>query len=271
MKSTVVTALFDIGRATIDGRSINHYYAWFKRTLQIQCPMQIYSESKHVKFILDNRPKHLETKIVTQELSELPYFHLKNSIDEILVSVNYQKRIADPSRIECKSSLYSIIQFSKFSWVLNAAKENCFGSDYFFWLDAGISRFLNDLDIASAKFPSAKITGLIKKHPAKTLIQTFRRPYQDLSAKGKMLPHDYLYDNRSFVWGGMFGSDSSAIDKLTKRIDSLLIHDMINRNIINNEQIALGYLLKIHNKDFLVFENNSWIHRNFELLHRCFE
>jgi hypothetical protein len=271
MKSTIVTALFDIGRAKIDGRSINQYYEWFKQTLQIQCPMQIYSESKHTKFILDNRPKHLETKIVIQELSELPYFHLKNKIDEILVSVDYKKKIADPSRIECKNSLYSIIQFSKFSWVFNAAQENYFGSDYFFWLDAGISRFIADLNISYAKFPGAKITSLIKKHPEKTLIQTFRRPYRDLSAKRRKIPHDYLYDNRSYVLGGIFGSDSSAIDTLTKRVDSLLEHDMINRNIINNEQIALGYLLKLHSKDFLVFENNNRIHRNSELLYRCFE
>jgi len=271
MKSTIVTALFDIGRAKFDGRSINQYYEWFKKTLQIHCPIQIYTESKHLKFILDSRPKHLETKIVIQELSELPYFHLKNSIDKILVDADYQKRIADPSRIECKNSLYSIIQFSKFSWVFDAAEENYFGSDYFFWLDAGISRLIPDLNISDAIFPSAKITRLIKKHPEKTLIQTYRRPYRDLSARRKIMSPDYFYDNRSYVWGGIFGSDFPAIEKLTKRVDSLLVHEMIERNVINNEQIALGYLLKIHSKDFLVFENNNRIHRSPELFYQCFE
>lgn len=271
MKSTIVTGLFDIGREKIDGRSLNQYYDWFKRTLQLQCSMLIYSESNHVQFILDNRPKNLETKIVVQELSGLPYYHLKNKMDDILMSVDYQKKIVDPSRIECKTSLYSIIQYSKFPWVFNAVKENYFDSEYFFWLDAGISRFITDLSLSKLKFPGEKFMNLIKKHPGKTLIQTYNRPYKDLSAKRKHLSHDYFYENRSYVTGSIFGVDTLAIERLTKRVDSVLISNMLEKNILNNEQIALGYLLKVYNKDFLIFENDNRIHRAHELLYQCFQ
>ena len=38
--------------------------------------------------------------------------------------------------------MYSIIQYSKFEWLCKAVEMNPFGSDHFFWMDAGSSRFL---------------------------------------------------------------------------------------------------------------------------------
>ena len=84
MKATIVTALYDIGREKIDGRGMEQYYMWFEKTLHIQCPMVIFCEQKHVKFIKDNRPKNLQTKIVVQELEEIPYYYLKPRMDQIL-------------------------------------------------------------------------------------------------------------------------------------------------------------------------------------------
>ena len=122
---------FDIGRKDLDGRGMEQYYEWFADTLKLSCPMVIYCEESSNSFIEKHRPADRETKIINQKLEEIPYYCLKDRIDKLLVEDDYQKRIKDPGRIECKTSLYSIIQYSKFPWVERAAVENHFDSDYF--------------------------------------------------------------------------------------------------------------------------------------------
>ena len=55
--------------------------------------------------------------------------------------------MSDPERIECKHAMYSIIQYSKFPWVKEAIEMNPHKSTYFFWLDAGGSRFYEGYDL----------------------------------------------------------------------------------------------------------------------------
>jgi len=268
--TTIVTALYDIGREKIDGRSMEKYFEWFSKTLLFNCPMVIYCDESLNSFVKKNRPGHLLTKIINQKLEEIPYFYLKDKIDNIISSADYKKKIKDPERIECKTSLYSIIQYSKFPWVLYAAEQNFFNSDYFFWLDAGASRFVPDVEISTSDFPGNRFSNQIKNHSGKSLFQMYVASYPDLAFHDGELPQDYLFDNRSFVWGGMFGVDIEGIKKVNLLIEDLLTKDMIKNNNINNEQIAIGYLLKKFPEDFILLKNDYRYHRNFELMYQSF-
>jgi len=270
MTATIVTALYDIGREKIDGRGMSQYYEWFSKTLLIQCPMVIYCENSHVDFIKKHRPKNLKTQIIVQELKDIPYYYLKERMDKVLSDPDFISRVSDPNRIECKTSLYSIIQYSKFKWVLDASKKNFFNSDYFFWFDAGASRFIPDIDTSTVTFPGENFIKQIKMHSGKTLYQMYVFPYNNISLRNTPLDHDYLYDSRSYVWGGMFGVDKIAIENLSKIVEEVLIHEMLDKNLLNNEQIAIGYLLKKNNDSFLILRNNSQQHRNFELIYQTF-
>ena len=55
-----------------------------------------------------------------QDVEEMPYYHLKDQIQEILDSEEYKEKMADPGRIECKYAMYSVIQYSKFQWIKQA-------------------------------------------------------------------------------------------------------------------------------------------------------
>jgi len=268
MKATVVTALFDIGRKEFDGRGMEEYYEWFSKTLKLSCSMVIYCEESLNSFILENRPEGRETKIINQRLDEVPYFHLKPKMDELLNKAEYQAKVKDPHRIECKTSLYSIIQFSKFPWLNNAAEQNYFDTDYFVWMDAGFSRLVGDFDFGSSKdFPGNQFMNEISKHPGKSLIQAYVYPYSDLFS-AERLPTEYFNDNRSYVMGGLFGTDRDGAKKLHKMIDEVLTCKMLPNDLLGNDQIALGYLLKERVSDFLVLVNVNTVHRNFELFYQ---
>ena len=70
---------------------------------------------------------------------------------------------------------------------------------YFFWLDAGGSRFFDDFDLAEP-YPSDSAMESLEGMGESYLVQMNCDYYQDLYG-AKELPLDYLWDNRSYVLG----------------------------------------------------------------------
>jgi hypothetical protein len=141
----VITALFDIGREKDgDGRSIDQYLEWFSKTLELNSYMEIYTEEKFVDFIEKRRDPNL-TNIIVQNLEDIPAYVYRKKISEIIKDPSYLSKIKDNDRIECNLDLYNVIQYSKFGW-LKESIERGRPDDYYFWMDAGCSRFFGDFD-----------------------------------------------------------------------------------------------------------------------------
>jgi hypothetical protein len=58
----------------------------------------------------------------------------------------------------------------------------------------------------------------------------------------------------------MFGGHKNSIPKIYGMIDDILHKEMIERGNINNEQIALGYLVKKFPDDFAVYSRTNGKH-----------
>ena len=71
---------------------------------------------------------------------------------------------------------------------------------------------------------------------------------------------EYLYDNRSFVLGSMFGGHKNCLNKISNLVDNILMNEMIKNGNVNNEQIALGYLLKKYPDDFASYQRTNGKH-----------
>ena len=262
MSVTLVTSLYDIGRSKLDGRTWDEYLDWFSKTLQLKSPMIVFVDQSLVDFVRQHR-NGLPTKIIEEPIEKAPYYYLKGKMDGVIESKEYQSKISDPNRIECKSSLYNIIQYSKFGWLDKASEENYFNSEYFLWVDAGLSRFFYDIDLNNS-YPGENAKQSLLNIKDSILIQVFLSYYPDL-ANAKELPKEYLQDNRSYIMGGMFGAGKESIKKLRLIVDNIL-EEMLTDNLINNEQIVLGYLYKKHSDLFVEFFNESYMHRSYELV-----
>ena len=83
--------------------------------------------------------------------------------------------------------------------------------------------------------------------------------YKDLYSADK-LSLDYLWDNRSYVLGSMFGGHKNALPDLCQKVEDVLTDDMIANGNVNNEQIALGYLVKEYPDDFAIYERTNGKH-----------
>lgn len=260
---TLVTSLHDIGRKELDGRDFSQYLDWFSTTLKLNANFVVFGPSSLKSFVYKSRPSGLDTLFIEEPLEESSYYKYKSKMDEVLQGEDFKKRMSDILRIECKSSLYSIVQYSKFGWMEKASEINEFDSEYFIWVDAGLSRFFDDLNILN-KYPGKRAEEVLLEFKEKILIQVFSQFYPDLF-HAKELSEDYFYDNRSYVMGGMFGGGRESIIKINKIVEEKF-KENLNKNIVNNEQIMLGYLYKKYPELFVSCVNKPG-HRSYELIH----
>lgn len=248
MKSTIVTALYDINRDKLgDGRTIQEYLVWFDKTLQLNTNFVIYTESKFVDFIKQRR-NYKNTIIIEQNLNKIPYYIYKDKIDQIINSNEYKLKIKDSSRIECNLSTYNIIQYSKFDWLKSAS--NIIDSDYYFWMDAGCSRFFEIYD-NNISWPSNYSILTKNKLNIQGNINTIKY-YQNWPGD------DYIWDNNCILVGTLFGGTKIICEHFAKLVkDNFEFY--LNNQCVNNEQILLGILSYKYPELFNIYllTNNS--------------
>ena len=248
---TLVTAFFDIGRELNgDGRKLSDYLEWIKKTLQLNCNLFIVTEKKFVDFMKDNRPSNYNTYIKEDILENASYYKYLPKMKEILNSEYYKTRIAYPNRVECKLPEYNVIQYSKFGWLADAIKENPFNSDYFFWMDAGISRFFLDTDI-NKKYPSNTI---INNSDNKFIIQ------QRYDLNNYNMNENFIWSAENLMKGTMFGGYKNIVSKIGLLIEKVFEKEMLNNNNVNNEQLALALVYKNNPELFYLINDDRRYH-----------
>ena len=88
-KVTIVSALFDIER--VDGRPWEEYLKWFDEFLKLKTPMVLFV-SEDLKEFIEERRKDIPTEIIVRTNEEIPYYHLKENSQGILVCDYYTTR-----------------------------------------------------------------------------------------------------------------------------------------------------------------------------------
>jgi hypothetical protein len=238
MKSRIVTALFDIKRDTKgDGRTLDDYLIWFAKTLQLKCDMTIFIESKFENFVKEIRSQiNNNTDIIIQSLDEIPFYNWVNKIEKIINSDYYKSNMKDINRIECYLPEYNLIQYSKFGW-LRHAKEKHVDVEYFFWMDAGYSRFFDSFDMKN-EWPNSE------KSFGENL--TILGNYNYVLNFQNMEPSKYMWDNNTMLNGGLFSIHKSLIDFVNNEIEKIF-SEMTELKCVNNEQFAIAILAKRYN------------------------
>jgi len=247
-KPVIITALFDINREKLgDGRSINQYFEWFKRTLQINCDIVVFTENKFEDFVTKHRKENI--KIITHKLSDLDLYKYKPEMEKIMKSAYFRLKIKNPSRIECFLPEYCIIQYSKFQWI-KLAIESTNNYNFFFWMDAGCSRFFEDFDLKKEwPNPNRLISNKLIIQGNKNYTKYFK----------EMNPVNYLWDDMAMLTGTLFGGDVNTFSNMYNLVFKEF-EKMIELGCVNNEQIILAILAKRHPELFNIIEQSNITH-----------
>ena len=251
---TIVTAFFDINRQEKgDGRSIEEYKEWLKKTLQLNCNLFIVTEEKFKDFFMENRPPGYKTYIKVIPFQESHYYRYYDQMKQILDNPQYKSRIAYPDRVECRLPEYNIIQYSKFHYLKMAMERDVFKSDYFLWMDAGCSRFFLDVDLARP-YPSEQGIATLKQGENRFIIQK----RQDLET----FPIDerFIWRADNLLYGTLFGGNKQVVHTMAKLVEACFQEKMLQQGNVNNEQLALAMVWKDRPELFFPTNNSRICH-----------
>jgi hypothetical protein len=241
MSVTIVTAFFDIGREKADNRKVEDYLGWLKKTLKLNCNLYVVTEPKFEEFFRQNRTSNVEYNII--DFKESHYYKYNDDISKIIESYDYQTKMMHPGRVECKLPGHIIVNYSKFHYLEMAMTSNPFNTDYFYWLDAGSSRFFSDVDI-SKPFPSRVFSDdkfvIQRRHD----LHTFK------------IDETFTWRSDNLLIGTMFGGKPQIIRKISTLLEEEF-NTMIQNKSVNNEQVGLAIVWN-NNKDLFKTIGNEY-------------
>lgn len=234
--TTIVTCLWDIKRDTCEGtfkRSFDTYLEKFDELLKIDYPMIIFTESKVEQFIKDRR-QNTNTIIVVKEVDELrTWFGFYEQVQKIRNNPEW-RNIASwlQESTQANLELYNPLVMSKLFLLNDATIFNSFKTDYYLWLDAGITNTVHP-----GYFTHDKCLDKLEYYLNKFLFISF--PYQNYEIHGfpESAMRDYANtDKITYVCrGGVFGGHKETINKVCEIYYSTL-SDSLNKGYMGTEE-----------------------------------
>jgi len=220
---TIVTACFDVNFG--DGQ-------WIQKMLQLNCNLYVITEEKHKDFILQNRPQQYPMEMKVIDFKDSHYYKYYDRIKEIVESDYYKNKIENPTRIECTSPEYNILQYSKYNYMNMAAEANPFQSILFFWLAPSVSEYLDNM-VLSSQFPSQK--GINRVKSQKKILFT-----QDNNLYKYNIDDTFIWKSDKLLYNEIFGGDTEVLQIISEKMENVFVEDMLNNNNVNDESVALA-------------------------------
>jgi hypothetical protein len=263
MSTTIITALYDIGRDNLTGRHayrpFSNYLLWFKNILAINVPMIIYIPQALESYVREHR-SYSQTQIMIIEFHELPAYKYHNRTQDAINNMRSERNMPFyfndcPEFITAK---YEVMIFSKFGFLKDTANRNPFNTEYFIWLDAGTYR--DNLPFnSSLSFP----------HPYKVrlLEDKFLVYDQNFNVNNKEPLKDkrnYLRRNQNEICAYILGGNVTAVNKIYYKFWSL-VDDALNMGVINNEQHLLQLMILEDPDDYFIWNRMGHKHTNFAI------
>jgi len=231
----VVTALYDIGREAIDGRSMDEYRAWTLQTLQsIKDPVVLYLDARLAatweETLLEVRHSVGPICILKTALEETPMWCYKDKVAAILA--NPARPTLYPQDITNRLPAYTLIQYSKFGWLEDAASRVL--ADFVVWMDAGFCRFF----VGEGPFT-------LRHRLATVLGEKMSIEVSDSAALlEKITPDNYIGTNHCLLRGGLWVVAKSVLLSIRSAVMDVWEGEMLAKSRLDNEQIALALVCK---------------------------
>ena len=139
---TLVTGLWDLGRGDLKdfGRPFDQYMENFSNLMTLDCNMIIWIPKELNRFIHLNRNMS-KTRIINKELEEFrEWFPWFNECNVTRRNLKWRQQ-ADwlTNSPQAQLEYYNPIVMSKFFMLHDSTVQNSFNSDYYYWIDAGLT------------------------------------------------------------------------------------------------------------------------------------
>lgn len=260
MSTTIITALYDIGRGNWPhpfNRSIDSYITYFKSVLSLDANFVIFIEEHMRETILNIRkefdPFLFKTKIYCRPLHELEVFqkYYKRTC-EVMTSDFFLKNLREFHTPESFSPEYNLINFNKVSFVKEVITNNPFSTDYFMWMDAGFYHGNFPCDTKNLPYPNSK---KIKQ------LDDNRIHFLTLCGEHEVGLDSY-FSPRVTLAGSMFAGKSKPLLEF-KELCFSVIEEFLANKAINDDQTIYAFAY-MKNKNLFNLYQDNWF-GNFKI------
>jgi len=240
INTTLVTGIWDLGRSNSSSdwsRSFNHYISNFEKLL-VSCgeiPLAIFIDPENEEIIWKNREKH-NTVIYPHKKDAFNngFFPFFDKVQKIRLDDKWKDQ-AGWLRESTQSTLdyYNPMVMSKMFMLHNASIYNPFNSDYYFWIDGGLTNTVHP-----GYFSHDKTIEKINTFVDKFLFICF--PYETSSEiHGFSIDGMKKYCQSDIVnrvaRGGFFGGHKEYISE-ANNIYYALLNDTLNDGFMGTEE-----------------------------------
>jgi hypothetical protein len=215
------TALFDLDREKVDGRTFQDYLEWLKRTTELIPGLIIFHDGE-----LDNL-NFGNSRLIKIDLAELQAFSHLNELKEVLAV--FKPHAANDITFQLPE--YGLIQLSKFE--LGCKVIQMTDAESVLWVDAGISRFLDNTSRPNRLQDFASL--LLENHFAYFFEIDTRR---NLNVFRLQFRHNGIGTSKRLVAGGAFWIRREEVETLHR----LMLHQAelwLKIGVWDNEQMLL--------------------------------
>ncbi len=219
---TVYTALYDLNRVKIDLRTFETYVEWLSRTIELFPGIVVFHDGNLDNYDLQN------CRLIKVPLEDLQTFKLLGQVTSLL---NEFEPLA-PEDVTFKIPSYALLQFAKFEFamILNDFKGSLM------WVDAGISRFIDRIDLERLNRASSNLID----HGYDALFEIDIR--NNLAMSKFSIQDARVGSCRRVISGGAFWINKTFLSELKKAID-IEMKKWIQLGIWDNEQVLLRKIL----------------------------
>lgn len=264
-KITFVTCIYDdLFGTELGGRPhpTNKYYFGLESAMKMGCPIVIYTWPKDVNKVLNFFQSSVLTKNLDCEFTVEPYDLYTTELREIIKEARLKESKVQGDR--CHD-----VMLGKFLMIKKAIESNFYNSDYFFWVDAGLSssslfpnKYLNQ-NLKERRYSECSLfTPKVPKH----LIDksTDKVLFLKLNTIGYWFDKSHLSpsDGGWYIIGGLFGGMKSMIENLCdESINSFLFH-LNEKNTLYTEEQILTIIYSFNKNQYNVIEFDVWHHED---------
>lgn len=222
MRIQAVTALYDLGRSAVDGRSIDRYIDWLNATLKAPLPFTIFLDPGIDAERIARKPGD---EIVAIPREEFPPFRWRNHVRRLCTT-----RYAHKGGVEYRIVDYGLLIHSKFAMLqrTRARHPDCI---HLLWIDAGASRFFPNgfRPIARTEVAAPMVIGISPRLERALLL--------------RLLSGRHVGRSTRLATATDFLVRADYCDTLARTVEEFVETEWLPNDLWDNEQVSLGYLI----------------------------
>jgi hypothetical protein len=268
--TTLVTGIWDLGRSGLEegwSRKFDHYVDHFKRLLEAtrDTNMCVFIDQENENIVWDIRDKS-NTAVIHQPAKSFnsSFFPFFDKVQSIRTNPSWYDQVGWlKESTQAKMEWYNPMVMSKMFMLHNAKCYNIFDTDYYFWIDGGITNTIHP-----GYFYHDKIIEKIEKLVSKFLFVCF--PYEtnseihgfDINAMRKFAQSETV---DRVARGGFFGGHKEFISYANDMYYGLL-RDSLNEGFMGTEESIFTLMSYLDPEVFQVemIEGNGLLGTFFE-------